>query len=679
MSPDERFVVRFIDRAVSRARGIAIARLLGWAFAGAAVGAEVAMLAKIHVIPAMAAAALSAALLRVKRPLASRPAVLTQIEHAEPAYRNLLVTAEELRPNTDVSETVRARVFADAAALSRRVDMTRAIPMVGILRVVLIACAVWTIVAATTLVARSSASVKATNSAKSRSHPQHVPLLRVTAKITPPAYTGEAPITAIDPPELRAIEGSDLMLQIDGAADHAAVTHDGTARALGRDSSGRFVDHEMLERTGYLVVEAAGSRRTIPVVVTPDALPAVRITAPGRDLIFSGGNPRLSFEAQATDDFGVRSLQLRYTKVSGSGEQFEFAEGEIPLSIDRLSPREWRGSAGRALSDLHLKDGDMLVYRAQASDARPGVRVAISDAFFIEMSNLGVAAGDSFTLPQEETRYALSEEMLILKTQQLAERRASLAAGDFAEAAVDLGVEQRMVRAEFVFMLGGEVEDEEVEAEQSTELQEGRLRNHGQSDLRAATIAMSQAEKYLTAANTTEALKAERAAVAALQRAFAHDRYILRALATRSQLDLSRRLTGTLSGASDWHRRQVDRPEDRRAAQLQSLLRGIAALIADADMDQSAARARAGVLAEQAVRTDASSTVLRDAATALQQTAEHWAAVDRARRTRELTAISAGVAAETRRTLASAAPFNGEVPSLRGAFVDRLSARPRTP
>ena len=89
-----------------------------------------------------------------------------------------------------------------------------------------------------------------------------------------------------------------------------------------------------------------------------------------------------------------------------------------------------------------------------------------------------------------------------------------------------------------------------MEAEQSTELQEGRLQNRGQRDLRAATIAMSQAEKLLTGANTAEALVAERAAVTALQRAFARDRYILRALASRANLDPARRLTGDLKDAS---------------------------------------------------------------------------------------------------------------------------------
>src|SRR5262249_13357946 len=151
--------------------------------------------------------------------------------------------------------------------------------------------------------------------------------------------------------------------------------------------------------------------------------------------------------------------------------------------------------------------------------------------FFIEISRLGMAAGDAFTLPEEETRYALSQQMLIVKTDRLHQRRETMTPDVFGEASRALGIAQRMIRSGVVFMLGGEIEDEEVEAEQSTELQEGRLANRGQRDLRAATVAMSQAEKFLTGANTTEALKAERAAVVALQRAFARDRYILRALA----------------------------------------------------------------------------------------------------------------------------------------------------
>src|SRR5207249_1554685 len=100
----------------------------------------------------------------------------------------------------------------------------------------------------------------------------------------------------------------------------------------------------------------------------------------------------------------------------------------------------------RSLAELDLKDGDMLVYRAIAADERPGDGSATSDAFFIEISKLGVAAGDAFTLPEEETRYALSQQMLIIKTERLHQRRAAMSAETLAEAALDLAVEQRMIR-----------------------------------------------------------------------------------------------------------------------------------------------------------------------------------------------------------------------------------------
>jgi hypothetical protein len=381
----------------------------------------------------------------------------------------------------------------------------------------------------------------------------------------------------------------------------------------------------------------------MPVSVKPDALPAVKLAAPGRDLVYGGGNPRIVFTAQASDNFGLRSLTLRYTKVSGSGEQFSFTDGEIPLAISRKDDRDWKGSAARTLADLALSDGDMLVYRAVASDQRPGGGEASSDAYYIEISKLGVAAGDAFTLPEQETRYALSQQMLIVKTDRLNQRRGSLNDTEFAEAAQSLAVEQRMIRSEFVFMLGGEIEDEEVEAEQSVEIQAGRLLNRGQRDIRTATVAMSQAEKLLTGANTAEALKAERAAVEALQRAFARDRYILRALASRSQLDFSRRLTGSAADALGWRRQLADAPANRSAIQLQSLVQGLGA---------ASTREQLEVLAVLAVRTDPESPALRSIAADLQKLADAWNGSDQSARSMQLDAITERAAAETRRVLA---------------------------
>ena len=248
-----------------------------------------------------------------------------------------------------------------------------------------------------------------------------------------------------------------------------------------------------------------------------------------------------------------------------------------------------------------------------------------------------------------------------------------------------------MIRAEFVFMLGGEINDEEVEAEQSVELQAGRLQNRGQRDLRTATIAMSQAEKLLTGVNVADALVAERAAVTALQRAFSRDRYILRAMATRSQLDPARRLTGALAEATGWRRVPPEAPVNRRTALLQDLLRGIAELIAispgpkgpglQPQRDASGAGPfgpagpepvgpRALVLAEEAIRIDPSSAALRTVATELQRAAD---AAESSTRSAALAAASAAASSEARRAQAGAPLASPSIaPALSGAFADAM-------
>jgi hypothetical protein len=180
-----------------------------------------------------------------------------------------------------------------------------------------------------------------------------------------------------------------------------------------------------------------------------------------------------------------------------------------------------------------------------------------------------------------------------------------------------------------------------------------------------ATTAMSQAEKQLTGANTAEALVAERAAVNALQRAFSKDRYILRALATRSQLDPARRLTGNLEAAADWHRSTPDVAANRRTALLQDLLRGIAAL------EPPTFRERALILAEEAIRIDPAAEPLRQAATELQRAA---ATADAGTRSRALAAATAAVASEARRAHADAPLASPAIaPAMSGAFADALS------
>jgi Domain of unknown function (DUF4175) len=679
----ESAVTAAISAAIRRARRLGMIEAAGWSLVAAAFSA-------------LAGVAVAAAVGVWRWRTTRRSSIVVRLERAYPEARNLFVTADELsRDVLKASPDARARVFEEASRCAERLDLRAAFPMTRIGWIALFAVAAWGAVDIThrwgDRLQRGRSGGSATG-APSASSALTGPRLRVTVEIQPPAYTMGKSTTVADPEQLQAIEGSVALVSIDASSDRVSVEHDGRTRSLTRSAVGRFDERLQLSHTGFLSVTTGdGARRTMPIVVSPDELPSVHLTAPGRDLVYAGGNPRIVFDARATDDYGLRSLILRYTKVTGSGENFEFQDGEIPLAVKSASAREWTGSATRSLAELGLNEGDMIVYRAVAADERPGDGSAASDAFIIEISKLGVAAGDAFTLPEEESKYALSQQMLIVKTERLHQRRASLAADALAEQSLNLAVEQRMIRAEFVFMLGGEINDEEVEAEQSVELQAGRLQNRGQRDLRAATIAMSQAEKLLTGANTAEALVAERAAVAALQRAFSRDRYILRALATRSQLDPARRLTGNLADATGWRRVAPEAPENRRTVLLQDLLRGIAGLFpADSTVlsrgsDQTAAaqgeaatfRQRALVVADEAIRIDPASASLRDAAASLQRAAEE---IEPVARDNALAAAATAAAAEARRAHADAPLLQDPTaPGLGGAFAAEMSARPKRP
>jgi len=157
-------------------------------------------------------------------------------------------------------------------------------------------------------------------------------------------------------------------------------------------------------------------------------------------------------------------------------------------------------------------------------------------------------------MPPDKERYALSQAMIVLKIERLMAREKSMSRDALAEAAGGIGAEQRAVRANFIFLLGGEIEDEEVEAEHSSEISEGRLANQARREISTAIAMMGRVEKALGAVSTREALPPARDAVKALQRAFGHSRYLLRALPSRARIDPARRLSGDVSSAIDWSR-----------------------------------------------------------------------------------------------------------------------------
>ncbi len=502
--------------------------------------------------------ALSLVWLAKRRSRWSHAAAAQAIEHAYPDIRNVVITAEELLRHPERARPwIAGRVFDSAARAVAQTNPSLVSPLrreagLVLLSVCLIAAGVfgWPQRALSTL--RTAAGGDDVSTVRTTGEGS------IEATVTSPAYIGESPRTLRNPERIDALQGSQLLVTMRGGGPWRARF--GTIPLAIRQQAGAAVFDLPLEQSGYLAIEAGegdatGRRRLIPVAVVPDRAPTIRISAPAKDLLLPNASQAIAVEASATDDFALQSLELRYTKVSGTGEQFEFLEGSIPLGIARQSERAWNARAQMALPALALAPGDSIIYRVVGRDRRPGdAGLAASDTYFVEIAGPGQVALEGFEMPPDRERYALSQQMIVLKLERLRARERSLDRAALEQEIGNIAAEQRAVRANFVFLTGGHVEDEEEEAEQSHEIQEGRLENTARREIVGAIQHMSRAEQGMAAVSTGAALPPARAAVEALQRAFGRNRYLLRTVPVRSRIDPSRRLSGEASSAADWRR-----------------------------------------------------------------------------------------------------------------------------
>lgn len=588
-----------------------------------------------------------------------RPAVL--VEEKVSDSRNVVLTAAELLDGAISADPYVARVVCRRAAeLLEAVDLKRVVPA----RRPLIAVALAGAVSLGALGVALGASPEG---------PSPVPSLpglfaragaaaqddaRVEVLVRPPAYTGAEPALLEDPARIEALTGSRLEITVHTRAAGVVVETVEGRSELAAGPSGTFTGTVPVETDGFVSLEgrAAGQagegyvsfRRLMGLAVHPDLPPRVRIVEPGRDLILPDGDRNLEVVVEATDEFGLSSLEVVTTRATGFGELFTFAEGDIPFEITRHGPTRWTARAEWSLPELELERGDIVVYRAVARDRRPGAAPGESETYMVEIGGAEAALVGGFAGEDDMDRYALSQQMIIVLTERLMARRDSLSAEEFAREAQTLAAAQRRIRAEFVFMLGGELEDEhdpeeaadealaqlheEAHARADAAAAEGRLAHEGRIELTRAVQAMSHAAALLAAVEMDEALAAEETALIFLQRAFSASRYILRAMSEREQLDFSRRLTGALDAAVRDVRPPMDAALDPGVSSIRSALAEVASLAAAADLGASATN-RVSELAGDVLRVDPASDALQRVAVRLGEAADASVADPAAART----------------------------------------------
>lgn len=544
-----------LARALARIR---LRHLLSAVAAGSAAAAVAVIIARFgHASPAaivpIAIAAFALASVSVwlwRRRDRTPDAAAAAFERREPSLRNLVITGQQLTHTPGATRPyMRERVIAEAARQAAAIDVRSVVPTRRDGLAVIAAATFLAVAAGVPVPANVHSALGKSPNHKITASPNHPADLLVD--IVPPAYSGRPAAQLRNPASIEALAGSVATIRPPRTAGGTQVRVNGSIVPVGRDGTAPIA----LVESGYLSVDGGGVRHLVPVSVTPDRAPDVRMTAPGKDLRVPSAATSIPIVAEASDDLALQSLELRYTIVSGTGEQFSFTEGTLPATIARVSDRSWRVEAVLSLRALKLEPGDALIYRAVAADRRPGsAGTAASDTFFVEVAGPGDVPLDGVEMPPDKERYALSQAMIVLKIERLQARERTLTKEALTEATATVAAEQRAVRANFVFLLGGEVEDEAVEAEHAHEIQEGRFANQARREIVTATILMGRVEKALAAVSTGQALPPARDAVKALQRAFGHSRYLLRALPSRVRLDPARRLSGDVSAAADWTR-----------------------------------------------------------------------------------------------------------------------------
>ena len=605
---------------------------------GIAVGAVAAALLVLVATPPVAALATVVVLVVIVRVTLgdrwqfgwwrSLSAIAQRLERRTAVGRNLVVTAAELPAGK--RGYVPDAVMAHAARIVEGLDVAKLFPA----RPSLIALAAGTVILAVSL-QRPTLAGRVIDVLPFRAA---VPVVRqVHVTVIPPVYTGLARASFVNPSRVEALATSRIEVRVTARAASVGLETMTDTRTMRREGDA-FSTTLIAESDGVIAIEPRdstgrpGVQQLIGLSVAPDRPPHVTLASPGRDLFFSSVPGSIPVTINANDDIALASVRLRYTAVSGTGERFTFIEREVPVSVSQEDARTWTARGTWQLDRLDLAPGDLVVYRAIATDKRPGAPPVESESYVLEVVTPGAIAAEGFAADDQRDRYAVSQQMVILKTERLRARRASIPADSVLGESRLLAAEQRSVRAEFVFMMGGELEDvagdaagtldlnEVAEAEAEGDLLAGRQQNQGRVDMMRAIRAMSRASTALTESNLDVALQHERTALDNLMRAFARSRFILRALTQRERIDLERRLSGALNMTAGLSGPTAIAVPDEKAAALARLLAEVAAM-GPGDSTAPASARRASVVALGLVRADPGSYTFRYLAERVQRVA----------------------------------------------------------
>ncbi|HEX8696561.1 MAG TPA: hypothetical protein VF746_29345 [Longimicrobium sp.] len=278
-------------------------------------------------------------------------------------------------------------------------------------------------------------------------------------RVAPPGYAGIGATEGRGEEQVSALPGSRVRLRsayFDRWDAVRATRIGGGALPVSVDGGEWSVEWTQApgERGVSLEAVAGGevvARRVVPVAVLPDRAPDVELSAPETDLVLASGKGRVPIRATAADDYGMGEFKLSWSRTRGSGETFEFLEGEWRFESVRRAGKGVTGELALNLDALQLQPGDVIHVRAVAADRNdvtgPGESVSRTRILRVarpeEISQVNTDIGLPMELPEDPL---LSQRMLILLTERLIQQRRRLPDEQFRERSSDLAFEQGRLR-----------------------------------------------------------------------------------------------------------------------------------------------------------------------------------------------------------------------------------------
>jgi hypothetical protein len=278
-------------------------------------------------------------------------------------------------------------------------------------------------------------------------------------RVTPPAYAGLSPADGRGEETVAALAGSRIRLRsafFDRWSGVRAERIGGGALPVRREGGEWWIEWVQAPGDRGVTLEAVAngevvSRRVLPVAVLPDRAPDVALTEPETDLVLASGTGRVAIRANAADDYGVGEMKLTWSRTRGSGETFEFVEGEWAFGSLSRAGKSVTGALDLDLATLQLQPGDVIHLRAVARDRNdvtgPGESVSRTRVIRVarpeELAEVNTDIGMPMELPEDPI---LSQRMIVVMTERLVARLPRISADEARRQSSEIGVQQARLR-----------------------------------------------------------------------------------------------------------------------------------------------------------------------------------------------------------------------------------------